>query len=84
MENMTDAEKEQALRYYMSHKKSMRDYQQRNKEKTKQNNRKYLEDLNNDPERRKAYLDKKREYYLNKTKPKLEAMKQQNHANNIN
>lgn len=74
---LTDAEKEIALRYYLSHKKSMREYQQRNKDKTKERNQKYLEVLKNDPERRQKYLDKKREYYLNKTKPKLEATKKQ-------
>lgn len=76
LNNYTDAEKEIALRYYLSHKKSMKEYQQRNKDKTKERNQKYLEDLKNDPERRRAYLDKKREYYLNKTKPKLESLKQ--------
>ena len=75
MENITDAEKEQAIRYYISHKKRMREYQQRNKDLTKERNQKYLEDLKNDPERRQKYLEKKREYYLAKTKPKLEAMK---------
>jgi len=78
MDNLTDAEKEQAIRYYISHKKCMREYQQRNKEKTKERNQKYLEELKNDPERRQKYLDKKREYYLSKTKPKLEALKNQN------
>ena len=73
--NMTDTEKETALRYYLSHKKSMREYQQRNKEKTKERNQKYLEELKDDPERRQKYLDKKREYYLNHTKPKNEAKK---------
>ena len=82
--NLTDAEKEIALRYYISHKKSMREYQQRNKDKTKERNQKYLEDLKNDPERRQKYLDKKREYYLNKTKPKLEAIKKQETAVAVN
>lgn len=76
MDKLTDAEKENAVRYYLSHKKSMRDYQQRNKEKTKERNTKYLEEIKSDPERRQSYLEKKRQYYLNTTKPKLEALKQ--------
>lgn len=77
METLTDAEKESAIRYYLSHKKSMREYQQRNKNTSKDRNKKYLEKLKEDPERYKAYLEKKREYYLNKTKPKLEAKKKE-------
>ena len=78
MDKLTDVEKENAVRYYLAHKKSMRDYQQRNKEKTKERNTKYLEEIKSDPERRQSYLEKKRQYYLNKTKPKLEALKQKN------
>jgi hypothetical protein len=76
MENTT-TEMSVAERYYLSHKKSMSEYQKRNKEKVNERNRLYLEKIKDDPERRKAYLEKKRDYYLNKTKPKLEALKKQ-------
>jgi hypothetical protein len=72
---LTEAEKETALRYYLSHKKSMKEYQQRNKEKTKELNKDYLDKINSDPEKRKLYLEKKKLYYTNVTKPKLEAQK---------
>jgi hypothetical protein len=66
-----------AERYYLSHKKSMKEYQERNKEKIKANNKAYLEALKLDPERRQKYLDKKKEYYYNVIKPKLKAQKEQ-------
>lgn len=69
-EQLTIAEK-----YYLSHKESMRKYQQRNRDKIKEKNKEYLAKISADPEKRKAYLDKKREYYLKVTKPKLVAMK---------
>jgi hypothetical protein len=72
---LTEAEKETALRYYLSHKKSMKEYQQRNKEKMKEYNKEYLDKLNSDPEKRKLYLEKKKMYYTNVTKSKLEAQK---------
>jgi hypothetical protein len=75
MENKTELTV--AERYYLSHKKSMSEYQKRNKDKVNERNRLYLEKIKEDPERRKAYLDKKREYYLNITKPKLDAIKKQ-------
>jgi hypothetical protein len=59
-----------AERYYLAHKKRMGEYQKRNKDKVNERNRLYLEKIKEDPERRKAYLEKKREYYFNKTKPK--------------
>jgi hypothetical protein len=65
-----------AERYYLSHKKSMSEYQKRNKDKANERNRLYLKKIKEDPERRQAYLDKKRDYYFNITKPKLEAKKQ--------
>jgi hypothetical protein len=76
MENNT-TELSVAERYYLSHKKSMSEYQKRNKDKVNERNRLYLEKIKDDPDRRKAYLEKKREYYLKKTKPKLEALKKQ-------
>jgi hypothetical protein len=66
-----------AERYYLSHKKSMNEYQKRNKDKVNERNRLYLEKIKEDPERRQAYLQKKREYYLKITKPKLDALKKQ-------
>jgi hypothetical protein len=75
MENKT--EMSVAERYYLSHKKSMSEYQKRNKEKVNERNRLYLEKIKEDPERRKAYLEKKREYYFKVTKPKLDSMKNQ-------
>jgi hypothetical protein len=73
VENLSVAE-----RYYLSHKKSMSEYQKRNKDKIKEKNKKYLERISEDPERRKTYLDKKREYYLKITKPKLDKLKTEN------
>ena len=82
MENTT-TEMSVAERYYLSHKKSMSEYQKRNKEKVNERNRLYLEKIKDDPERRKAYLEKKRDYYLKITKPKLDAMKQTSTTNAV-
>lgn len=70
METTKEVELSVAERYYLAHKKSMCEYQKRNKDKVNERNRLYLEKIKEDPERRKAYLEKKREYYLKKTKPK--------------
>ena len=72
---LTEAEKETALRHYIAHKKSMKEYQHRNKEKMKEFNKEYLDKINSDPEKRKLYLEKKKMYYTNVTKPKLELKK---------
>jgi len=72
---LTEAEKTTALRHYIAHKKSMKEYQERNKEKMKEFNKKYLYKINSDPEKRKLYLEKKKMYYKNVTKPKVEAQK---------
>jgi hypothetical protein len=66
-----------AEKYYLSHKKSMKEYQERNRDKIKANNKAYLEALKLDPERRQKYLDKKKEYYYKVIKPKLQAQKEQ-------
>ena len=86
MESVSTAEQQMSIaeKYYLSHKESMRKYQQRNKEKIKEKNKEYLAKISADPEKRKAYLDKKREYYINITKPKLEAMKKQETATAVN
>jgi hypothetical protein len=66
-----------AERYYLSHKKSMSEYQKRNKDKVNERNRLYLKKIKEDPERRQSYLQKKREYYLKITKPTLCLKKQE-------
>jgi len=84
MENTnTVVELSPAERYYLSHKKHMREYQERNRDKIKENNKAYLEALKLDPERRQKYLDKKKEYYYNVIKPKLgEKKRKQNELEN--
>jgi hypothetical protein len=85
MENTnTVVELSPAERYYLSHKKSMSEYQERNRDKIKEYNKAYLESLKLDPERRQKYLDKKKEYYYKVIKPKLEEKKRkQNESESV-
>lgn len=72
---LTDEQKETAVRYYLLHKKCMKEYNMKNKDLTKQRNQKYQDELKQDPEKRQKYLQKKKDYYTTHTKPKLEAKK---------
>ena len=79
---LTEDQKETAIRYYLLHKKCMKDYNMKNKDLMKQRNQKYQEELKTDPEKRQKYLDKKKDYYYTCTKPKLEAKKKLINSNN--
>ena len=74
---MDNKEPSTAEKYYTAHLKRMSEYQKRNKDKIKEKNKNYLNRLKDDPDRHKEYLEKKRQYYLTVTKPKLQAVKQQ-------
>ena len=82
MDTVSTTELSPAEKFYLSHKQSMKKYQQNNKEKLKQKTKEYLEKINSDPEKRKLYLEKKREYYYKVTKPKLDQIKLQEQDQN--
>jgi hypothetical protein len=74
---LSDEQKDIAVRYYLLHKKCMKEYNQKNKDLTKIRNQKYQDELKENPEKRQKYLEKKKDYYYTHTKPKLEAKKKE-------
>ena len=67
-------EKEKAEKYD-KHLKRVSEYQKSHPDKCKEKCKKYNEKLKTDPEKYEAMLERKRQYYLNVRKPKLEAEK---------
>ena len=60
-----------AERFYKSHKNHVLEYQQRNPEKMKEKSKKYYHSLKTDnPEKYRALLQKRREYYFKNVQKK--------------
>ena len=75
---MSEIDPEIAIRYYKMHLKTVSDYQKRNPEKMRAKNNAWNKKVKEtDPVKYQAILDRKRAYYLNVRKPKLDAAKQQ-------
>lgn len=75
---MSEIDPEIAIRYYKKHLKTVSDYQKRNPEKMRLKNNAWNKKVKEtNPVKYQAILDRKRAYYLNVRKPKLEAAKQQ-------
>jgi len=67
---------EAAIRYYTKHLKTVSEYQKRHPELMRTKNKDYNKKLKEtDPEKYQIYLGKKRAYYHNIRKPKIEAVK---------
>jgi hypothetical protein len=77
VENLTSAKDlTPAERFYLNHKKRVSDYQKANPEKMREKCKKYNQKLKEEqPEKYEQLLEKKRKYYLEVRKPKLEALK---------
>jgi hypothetical protein len=75
---MSEIDAETAIRYYKMHLKTVSDYQKRNPEKMREKNNAWNKKVKEtDPVKYQAILDRKRAYYLNVRKPKLDSAKQQ-------
>jgi len=75
---MSEIDTEAAIRYYKNHLKTVSEYQKRNPEKMREKNNAWNAKVKEtDPVKYQAILDRKRAYYLNVRKPKLDAAKQQ-------
>jgi len=69
-------EENKAKTYYENHLKYVRDYQKANREKCREKCKRYNDKMKaENPEKYQSVLKRKREYYLNVRKPKLEANK---------
>jgi hypothetical protein len=65
-----------AERMYQNHLKNVKTYQKKNPEKMREKCKKYNEKIKlENPDKYQETLSKKKEYYLNVRKPKLEALK---------
>lgn len=82
MENQQEIKEEQkpmtpAERMYKNHLKNVKKYQQKNPEKMREKSKKYNEKIKEEkPDEYKEMLMKKREYYLNIRKPRLQELRQ--------
>jgi hypothetical protein len=75
---MSEIDTEVAIRYYKNHLKTVSEYQKRNPEKMRIKNNAWNKKIKEtDSIKYQAILDRKRAYYLNVRKPKLDAAKQQ-------
>lgn len=63
---MDEQKIQQALKFYENHLKKCRDYQDKNREKINERARQYFQDIKNDPERYKKYLENKKLKYKSK------------------
>jgi len=69
-------EEAKAVAFYEKHLKRVSDYQKANPTKCREKCKRYNDKLKtSDPEKYAEMLEKKRQYYLNVRKPKLEAQK---------
>jgi hypothetical protein len=69
-------EENKAVAFYEKHLKRVSDYQKANPTKCREKCKRYNDKLKNEnPEKYKIMLEKKRQYYLNVRKPKLDAQK---------
>jgi len=59
----------------MTHLDNVKRYQAKNKDKMRLKSRRYMEKLKSDPDRYEEYLEKRRNYYHSKVKPKRESCK---------
>lgn len=78
MEHNKDTElrnTEKLERFYNNHKKAVKKWRDKNKDTLKVKQKIYMTNLNNDPERHKAHLEKRRLYYHTVVKPKKEGKK---------
>ena len=65
-----------AERFYKNHLKNVSKYQKKHPEKMKEKSKEYNKNLKeNNPDKYREMLDKKKQYYLNVVKPKREAKK---------
>jgi hypothetical protein len=86
---MSEIDTEAAIRYYKNHLKTVSEYQKRNPEKMREKNNAWNAKIKEtDPAKYQSILDKKRDYYLNVRKPKLDAARklakaQPEHVNEI-
>lgn len=72
-------EEDKAKTYYEKHLKRVSEYQKANPTKCREKCKKYNDRLKTEePEKYAAMLERKRQYYLNVRKPKLEAEKSKN------
>lgn len=73
MENANENNITPAERMYKNHLKNVSNYQKKNPEKMREKCRKYNERLKEEfPDKYKIVLEKKKEYYKNIRKPKIE------------
>ena len=77
MENANENNITPAERMYKNHLKNVSNYQKKNPEKMREKCRKYNERLKEEfPDKYKIVLEKKKEYYKNIRKPKIENEKE--------
>jgi hypothetical protein len=73
-----ETERTTADRYYDQHKANVRKYQKEHKEEMREKCKNYQKRLKEErPEDYQAYLQRKRDYYIQVLKPKRQAKKQQ-------
>jgi len=76
MENQDEIILTPAERMYRNHLKNVRTYQQKNPEKMKEKCKRYNEKIKlENPEKYQETLNKKKEYYINVRKPRMEALR---------
>jgi len=77
-------ETDKALAFYEKHLKRVSDYQKANPTKCREKCKRYNDKLKaENPEKYEIMLEKKRQYYLNVRKPKLDAQKSNIVENNL-
>jgi len=77
-------ETDKALAFYEKHLKRVSDYQKANPTKCREKCKRYNDKLKaENPEKYGIMLEKKRQYYLNVRKPKLDAQKSNMAENNL-
>lgn len=69
---------DKAKLYYEKHLKRVSDYQKANPEKCREKCKRYFDKLKEDPEKYEDMLARKRTYYKDVRKPKLDAEKSKN------
>jgi len=72
MENLKDIA---ILKIYEDHLESVERYRRRNMDKARDKWSRHYQRLKNDDEKLKAFQEKKRQYYINVKKPRIEAAK---------
>lgn len=76
MENANEIILTPAEKMYRNHLKNVKTYQQKNPEKMREKCKKYNEKIKmENPEKYQEVLTKKKEYYINVRKPRIEALR---------